>query len=146
MSSITPSIADIIDQILLGGLLGILGQGVRMIVGLKKLHTANTQKALDDEAPDNFNSGRLLLSLFIGFTAGAIGILIKGTQDLSKNIGDYIVGIMAAGYSGTDFIEGVFNTYHTKFNSKDGAAASAINKTTDNQDLKNPLIVPDESK
>ncbi|MFI5163425.1 MAG: hypothetical protein ACHQHN_19255 [Sphingobacteriales bacterium] len=126
---------DLINEILLGGLLGILGQGIRIIVGLKKLHTSNVSKALNDDATDSFSSSRLLLSIFIGFIAGALALIIKGTGTIDRNL---IIIIMAAGYSGADFIEGVFHTYISKLD-------RPSEKSNDNQDNSQPLKVADES-
>jgi uncharacterized membrane protein YeaQ/YmgE (transglycosylase-associated protein family) len=108
---------EIINQILLGGLLGILGQGIRVVVGIKKLSGANAAKRLNNEETDEFSPARLLLSIFIGFIAGAIALLIKGKTDSDAEKTQMIITIIAAGYSGADFIEGVFNTYIKKFNS-----------------------------
>lgn len=108
---------EIINQILLGGLLGVLGQGIRIVVGIKKLSGTNAAKRLNGEETDEFSPSRLLLSIFIGFIAGAIALLIKGKSESDSGKTEMIVMIMAAGYSGADFIEGVFNTYIKKFNS-----------------------------
>lgn len=121
-------ITDIINSVIAGGLLGSLGQGIRLAVGLKKLNAENIKKENEGDDKEPISSGRLILSIFIGFIAGAIGMLIKGST-LAAN-GDYntesIVTIIAIGYSGADFIEGVFNTYLTKFN----PVASTINTET----------------
>jgi len=119
---------DMINQILLGGLLGILGQGIRVVVGLKKLHTDNVTKKLNNNDTEGFNANRLLLSIFIGFIAGAIALLIKGNGCSAADKTECIFTIMAAGYSGADFIEGVFNTYIKKLNPsapKDGGVDDA---------------------
>jgi uncharacterized membrane protein YeaQ/YmgE (transglycosylase-associated protein family) len=107
---------DMISQILVGGLLGILGQGIRIIVGMKKLHTDNTAKKIAGDATEGFSASRLMLSIFIGFVAGAIASLVKGDAPSNSDKTTFIFTIMAAGYSGADFIEGVFNTYIKKLN------------------------------
>lgn len=113
------TVPDIINNVLAGGLLGSLGQGIRLAVGLKKLNAENTKNKTESVASEPISSGRMILSVFIGFIAGAIGMLIKG-PDIST-AGNFsqesIVTIIAIGYSGADFIEGVFNTYLTKFSS-----------------------------
>jgi hypothetical protein len=123
-------ITEIINNVIAGGLLGSLGQGVRLAVGLKKLNAENSKKENEGEDKEPISSGRLILSIFIGFIAGAIGMLIKGST-LAPN-GNYnsesIVTIIAIGYSGADFIEGVFNTYLTKFNP---AASPTSTQTTE---------------
>jgi len=107
---------QVIEKILLGGLLGLLGQGIRMAIGLKKLSDANAQKDVKEE----LNGGRLMVSLFIGFVAGALYILVNGFQDNpdvqnGEYIGNqFVFTVIAAGYAGSDFIEGLFNTYIAK--------------------------------
>lgn len=135
-------ITEIINNVIAGGLLGSLGQGIRLAVGLKKLNAENNKKENSGENTEPISSGRLVLSIFIGFIAGAIGMIVKGST-LAPN-GDYntesIVMIIAIGYSGADFIEGVFNTYLSKFSSQ---TPSAIPDTSNSKDQ--PLIVQDES-
>lgn len=81
-----------------------------MAIGLKKLSDSNVGKK--EGQVTEVNSSRLLVSLFIGFVAGALFLLVKGVDDIGK--GEFIFSIIAAGYSGTDFIEGLFNTYISK--------------------------------
>lgn len=113
------TIVEIINNVIAGGLLGALGQGIRIAVGLKKLNEENATQNLQGISPEPFNSSRLLISIFIGFVAGAISMLVKGPSN--SNDDDFsteeIITIIAIGYSGADFIEGVFNTYINKFNS-----------------------------
>jgi hypothetical protein len=113
------TVIEIINNVLAGGLLGSLGQGIRLVVGLKKLNAENTEKKMGGDVPEAISGGRLILSIFIGFIAGAIGMIVKSTS-LGKS-GNYdtesIITIIVTGYSGADFIEGVFNTYLPKFNS-----------------------------
>lgn len=114
------TVYQIINNIIAGGLLGSLGQGVRIIVGLKKLNEENSTKNADNKEAVEFSANRLILSIFVGFIAGAIGILIKAS--LSTNINykaEAIVAIIAIGYSGADFIEGFFNTYIKKYTSRE---------------------------
>jgi hypothetical protein len=96
-------------QLLLGGLLGITGQGIRIIIGLKKLNDeAQAKQVSMKQLTDNT---RLRTSIFIGFVAGILAMLsLTGfTEELSaatKPLKEIIMGIIAAGYAGTDFIEG----------------------------------------
>lgn len=128
---------QVIEKILLGGLLGLLGQGIRMAIGLKKLSDGNAHK----EVKEDLNGGRLLVSLFIGFVAGALYVLVNGfTDSAAEKDGEYVGNqfvftVIAAGYAGSDFIEGLFNTYLAKLptpNSGGGNKVVAIN----------PLVVP----
>lgn len=124
------TITDIINNVLAGGLLGMLGQGIRIAVGLKKLNDSNNVQLAQGNAQENFSTSRMFISIFIGFAAGAIGMLIKGAS-LAKD-GNFdtqsIVTIMAIGYSGADFIEGVFNTYINKPAGSNNAGENAANQ------------------
>lgn len=117
----TTNINDIITIILAGGLLGTIGQGIRILVGLKKL---DDKRNSENPEKETFTLNRFLISLFIGFTAGAMALLIKSPLkgDLSN---DLIFAIIAAGYSGADFIEGIFNTYFKKMTTTTGGTSEA---------------------
>jgi hypothetical protein len=91
--------------ILLGAILGMVGQGIRVIVGIKKVgdeavKTGTAQKEL-------IQTQQLALSLFIAFAIGAIaGVLAAvGSTNVEFN-NSTIIAFIAAGYAGTDFIEG----------------------------------------
>jgi len=142
------TITEIILNVIGGGLLGSLGQGIRIAVGLKKLNEENVSKTVRGKNTEDFSTGRLVLSVFIGFVAGAIGMLTKVAD--GKN-GEYnteaIVTIMAVGYSGADFIEGVFNTYISKFKTETSIekrpATSSIGPVL-NAEIQ-PMTVSDEA-
>lgn len=106
----TSTLNDVIITIVAGGLLGILGQGIRMAIGLKKLSDANVNKVEAEKS--ELNGTRLIVSLFIGFVAGALFLLIKGVEQIDNN--EFLFSVIAAGYSGADFIEGLFNTTISK--------------------------------
>jgi hypothetical protein len=101
------SSSAILSTLLLCGLLGLLGQGVRAAVGLKK--------AMGQGAPDQqseFNAAYLLFSLMIGFIAGILAALAIGLTNLitiDLNDMKVLLGIAAAGYAGADFIENTFS-------------------------------------
>ena len=89
----------IIMNILAGGLLGLLGQGVRVVAGLKKASE-------DSKLADVFVANQLLVSLLIGFVAGGLAMLGMSDLQAAKQIdGANLFAIVAAGYAGTDFIE-----------------------------------------
>lgn len=85
--------------IILGGLLGMVGQGLRVVVGLKKLNDTDSFKA-------DFSTSTLMLSLLIGFVAGVLALI--GTSGIETELIDKntMMTIIASGYAGTDFIEG----------------------------------------
>ena len=100
----------LLTYILLGGMLGVLGQGIRTIAGLKKLH--DKAAASDAEFSDLFVPSVLTMSLFVGFVAGALAMF--GTVEFGGTTRpgrDAMLAIIAAGYSGTDFIEGFMKKY-----------------------------------
>lgn len=90
-------------HIVLGGLLGIVGQGARVIVGLKKLN--DQASATSTPFGSLFSTSTLLLSLLIGFVAGVLAMIGMSTTEL-KIDRNTLVALIAAGYAGTDFIEG----------------------------------------
>ena len=106
---------DIIFQILVGGLLGIIGQGIRVIVGIKKMKDVQSENKLNSTniPGGDFDSRRLWLSIFIGFIAGALGGLFA--VDLKTPITDKTVlaTLIAIGYAGVDFIEGFMSKLGT---------------------------------
>jgi hypothetical protein len=110
-SRMSQNLANYIGILLLGGLLGVIGQGVRAVVGLKKMFD---QAQSQDVGPyDLFLASRLLISLFIGFVAGALaaffsGIKADGSVDVSTSM---LTAFAAAGYTGTDFIEGLASRF-----------------------------------
>jgi len=88
------------EYLLLGGLLGLLGQGVRAVVGLKKVQGSY----------DGFVPSRLVVSLLIGFLVGMAAALIlkQPTSSSLFNLNAWLlVAIAALGYAGTDLIEGL---------------------------------------
>jgi len=98
---------ELINVIVIGGLLGIIGQGARTAIGLKKLQdkvAATPGASFNAE----FSPSQLLVSLFIGSVAGALSALM--IDDFSGQLvtqRDHLIAlIIASGYAGTDFIEG----------------------------------------
>lgn len=86
---------QILAALLLAGLLGALGQGVRAVAGLKKMN----DDAIDSNASsaDLFIASRLIVSLLIGFVAGIVAGLSMGLTALLSLGGDIntLLGIAA---------------------------------------------------
>ena len=103
-------VTDWINLLLLGGMLGALGQGVRAVMGLKKV---NDQAVLEGrEMKDLVEASTLIISLVIGFIAGALAIV--GIADPAKPMipdKELVITLLGAGYAGTDFIEGFIKKY-----------------------------------
>jgi predicted chitinase len=96
---------SILVNLLLCGLMGLLGQGVRAAVGLKSAATLSGGVATQQST---FDAAYFGLSLMIGFIAGVLAGL--GLDIATFNAADtkVLLGIAAAGYAGADFIENTF--------------------------------------
>lgn len=85
-----------------GAVFGVIGQLIRTIGGLKKVNDASAGPAA---AAAEFSSSRWLTSVAIGGVAGALAALsleIKVGNPIETSV---VLGLMAAGYAGADFIE-----------------------------------------
>jgi len=105
------SSSNVLAILLLCGLMGLVGQGARAAVGLKSM--TNSAATAPSEQTE-FNAAYLLISLMIGFIAGVIAGLALGLGNLAKiDPSDIktLLGIAAAGYAGTDFIENSFSIF-----------------------------------
>jgi hypothetical protein len=90
--------------IALGGVMGAIGQGVRTVVGFKKLSDAASGKG-SVGVPDLISAERLFVPLAIGFIGGALAGASTIT-DIAAVSGQQMLALVAAGYAGADFIEG----------------------------------------
>jgi putative chitinase len=99
------TIGNALLALILAGLLGMVGQGVRAVAGIKKMGDEAQAKGVSPSAM--FSPGWFLVSLAIGFIAGVIAALSLGLSKLLKSPDDFqlLLGIAAAGYTGTDFVE-----------------------------------------
>jgi hypothetical protein len=97
--------SSVLVTLLLCGLIGLLGQGVRAAVGLKKSLGVPQGQATQQAT---FSAAYFGLSLMIGFVAGVLAGIVIGLQKLIKidleNM-KLLLGIAVAGYAGADFIE-----------------------------------------
>jgi predicted chitinase len=119
--------AQVLAILLLCGLLGLLGQGVRAVVGLKGMTSGQGVPNQQSE----FNAAYLFFSLMIGFLAGVLAGLAMGLgsfQTIDVNNLKILFGVAAAGYAGTDFIE---NTFPIIFPSPSKTTAAKPNVVTD---------------
>ncbi len=116
-----------LEIVALGIIFGALGQGARTIVGIKKLNDhadeANPWTTLIDGV-------RLLISFGIGGVAGAFAAVTLIT-DFTKAIpAEQLFTIAAAGYSGSDFIEG-FISRISGGDGKPATSSSVAKKSSD---------------
>jgi hypothetical protein len=102
LADLSLTATDWLFVLVLGGAAGALGQMVRTVVGLKK--AADSRAASASEGA--FDSQRLVLSLVIGATAGAIAALTTNVDPTERIPLQAVLGLAAAGYAGADFIEG----------------------------------------
>jgi len=119
---------DWVLTLVLGGILGMIGQGIRVVPGLKKV---NDQATAERKSFGTlFSTSTLSLSLLIGFVAGALAIIgmtattdagtaVSSTREISRHM---IITIIGAGYAGTDFIEGFVKKRLPAGNSDEPAA------------------------
>jgi hypothetical protein len=106
-------LAKYIELILLGGLLGIIGQLVHAGAGLIKI--SGPLSASGAGAFDAFSTVRFVVSLFIGFIAGtATAFLLIDTTHQTVFSGTTKLCLAAAGYAGVDFIEGIAGHFSTQ--------------------------------
>jgi hypothetical protein len=136
--------AEILLQLLLGGLLGLAGQALRLVVGLKKMNDEAVRSGTS--VKDLLVTSRMVTSLLIGFVAGLLCILslssFKPDFLTGADAKQVILSIVAAGYAGTDFIEGFIQ----KFLGGPAQAPAATPATSPadayQQSAPNPVIPP----
>jgi predicted chitinase len=122
-----------ISALLLGGLMGLIGQGARTAVGLHKRSVALASTQAGEQ--DLFDAARLLIGLMIGFIAGVIGAIALGIEKLTNfDTGSttLLIGLATAGYAGTDLIEGFIARFSvdTPPPAGDGTRQSSDSSTT----------------
>ena len=117
--------AETLQLIAIGGVLGIIGQLIRFIVGMKKLKedkaemqqlntkitqansVANVSTNSEMLAPvPAFSNRQFVISLLLGTSAGILSALFA--QDVKQDKA-FFAALLAAGYSGADFIEGLMS-------------------------------------
>ncbi|MCA1963375.1 MAG: hypothetical protein LDL31_05460 [Prosthecobacter sp.] len=93
-------------NLLIGMVLGLIGQAARASVGLKKESDA---KGSDTSLRQVFDGSQLMISLLYGAAAGGLAALLLGSDKMKLVGNDQSVwlALVGAGYSGSDFIEGL---------------------------------------
>ncbi|WP_298975812.1 hypothetical protein [uncultured Roseobacter sp.] len=98
-----------------GAFFGLIGQAVRTAMGLRKLHReANPQ---DGGFTKAFSTSQLTISLMLGALAGILATLTAALGPGANEIDSFksggsisqafIISLLAAGYAGADFLEGI---------------------------------------
>ena len=82
--------------------LGISGQLIRVAVGFKKMHDKN----LAQGEKTKFDHKKFWTSIVLGAMAGLVTAIAKWKGD-SQIDPEFIFTLMAAGYAGSDIIEGL---------------------------------------
>lgn len=98
MDSFTSSY-DVIITLLISGILGALGQGIRVWFGLSELIYIKDSLTVDETAENSFMSG----SIFIGFLAG--GLTILANPHPNGFTPESVLMIIMCGYIATDLAE-----------------------------------------
>jgi len=93
-----------LGKLLLAALLGVTGQMVRVVVGLKK---ENDQATPNQPLKARFNAQELWTSLGIAVAVGAVAGIVSSISTADITSTKAMLALMGAGYSGTDFIEGI---------------------------------------
>jgi hypothetical protein len=101
----THSASTILVTLLLGAFLGMLGQGLRMFVGISKANKDPQNK--DKKMNEYIELRRVVFSFIYAFIIGAITGGLMAMDHIGANWSKTVMmGIVTAGYAGTDFIEG----------------------------------------
>jgi predicted chitinase len=96
--------SEVLAAIIICGLFGVIGQGIRAVLGLKKANLNGPQVGPQAQ----FSAAYFALSIMIGFIAGIVAGIITGLQNfinIDLNNMKLLLGIVASGYAGADFIE-----------------------------------------
>jgi hypothetical protein len=114
---------DVLFSFLISGILGALGQTLRIWLGVYKLNKKNNPLTTTLEGSNAFFA---LGGVFIGFIIGIVVTLLTDAIHASFSL-ERIVALIASGYTVTDFIE---------INS----TRKAIKKTQDSNQI--PIKIP----
>lgn len=113
------NVADWVQVIAFGALLGAAGQIVRVVAGLKKLNEKANEKGV--AVAELFSPSQFVFSILIGAVAGLLGALSLGINPKDLIATDKLLTLLGMGYAGSDFIE----AFMTKHGATTGAGAGA---------------------
>jgi hypothetical protein len=102
----------LLEILIMGALMGILGQGARAVVGLKGM--SDDAKAQGLSPNDLFEAGRLLTSFLIGIVVGLASVLVylkSGGSATADPTWQTLLAWAVSAYAGTDFLEGFISQY-----------------------------------
>ncbi len=98
----------VLGKLLLAALLGVVGQFIRVIVGLKKEY--DSAAAAKTTLKANFDVREMVVSLVIAVAVGAVAGVLSAISAADITSRSAMIALLGAGYSGTDFIEGFMKT------------------------------------
>jgi hypothetical protein len=93
----------VLGNVILAAFLGVVGQLVRVVAGLKK--ESDQASAVGQTLSARFSGQELFTSLGIAIAVGAIAGVLAAIQGADLHNKATMLGFLGAGYSGTDFIE-----------------------------------------
>jgi len=101
---------DVLSFLAIGGLLGAAGQGLRVVIGIKKEISKARLASPARTVVDWFDGKELVISLFLGTVAGILAAITQYASDVVITR-DLLFGFVAAGYAGADFIGGLMEKW-----------------------------------
>jgi len=113
---------EVLSALALAGMLGSAGQVVRALGGIKKL--SDKARANGTRTFDDFSPSRFFVSLVIGFVAGMVAALSLDLMQIDFHNTQVLVGLAAAGYGGTDFLE----AFGRNLAARSGASATPFSR------------------
>lgn len=95
--------------VVLGAVVGGVGQGARAAVGIQKARDEATPEELEDGTW--WDPSRLLLSFLVGAVAGVLLVVVRAGQVIDGDVSQQLLfTLVGVGYAGTDFVEGVLKS------------------------------------
>jgi predicted chitinase len=118
--------AHVLLVLLVCAIMGLLGQGIRAVVGLKGVGSFSETSP---NQQSEFNAAYLAFSLMIGMLAGILAGLVIGPANFHPEDIKTLLAVATSGYAGADFIE---STYSVVFPSASRSAKQPAAGATTN--------------
>lgn len=138
-----------LEYLIVGSGLGILGQAIRVVLGMKEFFAIEKAfKKVEDQPVFSWN--KFLLSLLysagVGWMAGLFYMATAHLNEHSFSF-DFVLPCLTAGYAGADFFENMFNDNKGKQAQTLSQQADAkIKEATDNHTREIDALVNDIEK
>jgi predicted chitinase len=98
--------AHVLFVLIVCAIMGLLGQGIRAVVGLK---AGGSFSQASPNQQSEFNAAYLAFSLMIGMLAGILAGLVIGPANFHPEDVKTLLAVATSGYAGADFIEGSYS-------------------------------------